>query len=380
MDTLALKRTPLYPLYTKYGAKVVEFGGWEMPVQFSSILKEHEAVRTRVGLFDVSHMGEFSCVGPGAMSFLQELVTNDVFKLVPGRAMYSPMVNASGTTVDDLLIYCFTPTEFWIVVNAGNIDKDWQWMNSLANHHEVTLRDISSQTALLALQGPLAQSVLQRFTPVDLSTIRFYRFAKGDVLGVPCVISRTGYTGEDGFELYAPCEAAEKLWSTILADKSAEGVVPCGLGARDTLRLEATLPLYGHELTEEIGPLEAGLHAFVKLDKESFVGKDALAKQAKDGLSRRVVGLVVKERGIPRAGYRVFQGDKDIGHVTSGTMSPTLGEPIALAILETPYTSVGLNVEIDIRGKRVSATVVETPFYRRSKETPKKRDQGEDRR
>lgn len=366
-----LKRTPLYPLYAKYGAKTVEFGGWEMPVQFSGILDEHQAVRERVGLFDVSHMGEFEVRGSDAQAFLQKLVTNDVSRLQPGMAMYSPMTYESGTCVDDLLVYRFDSDRFWVVVNAGNIDKDFAWMMEHTDGFDVRLENQSTGIALLALQGPLAQAVLQPLTPVDLENLAYYRFVEGQVGDLSVVISRTGYTGEDGFEFYTKANDAERLWELLLTAGKDQGIAPCGLGARDTLRLEARLPLYGHELTDEISPLEVGLGIFVKLNKGDFVGRAALAEQKENGIPRKLVGLELLERGIPRADYRVYStdasGSRDIGFVTSGTMSPTLKQPIGLALIERSYGELETELEVEIRGKRVRAKVVPTPFYKRPK-------------
>lgn len=365
------KRTPLYPLYAKYGAKTVEFGGWEMPVQFSGIIDEHQAVRERVGLFDVSHMGEFEVSGSDAMAFLQRIVTNDVSRLQPGMAMYTPMTYESGTCVDDLLVYRFDSDRFWVVVNAGNIDKDFAWMREHAEGFLVRLENKSSEIALLALQGPLAQDVLQLLTPVDLGTLAYYRFVEGEVGGISVVISRTGYTGEDGFEFYTPAKDVQRLWELLMTAGKGQGIAPCGLGARDTLRLEARLPLYGHELTNQISPLEVGLGVFVKLNKGDFVGRAALAEQKETGIPRKLVGLVLLERGIPRADYRVYSADasggRDIGFVTSGTMSPTLKQPIGLALVERSYGELDNELEVEIRGKRVRAKVVPTPFYKRPK-------------
>lgn len=366
VNPVALKTTPLHAVYGEYGGKTVEFGGWDMPVQFQSILQEHEAVRSRLGLFDVSHMGEFACIGEDAVAFLQGLVTNDVSRLKPGRAMYSPMVNEQGGTIDDLLIYCFSRTRLWIVVNAGNIDKDWAWLTDHSAGYAVQLEDKSDALALLALQGPLSLTALQRYTTLALGSLGYYHFLEGQVAGVDAVISRTGYTGEDGFELYVQRDNAEHLWRTLLAGNADLGIAPCGLGARDTLRLEARLPLYGHELTDDISPLEAGLQPFVKWTTDPFIGQAALAEQKQQGIRRRLVGLIVEGRGIPRAGQHVFQGDTDIGFVTSGTHSPTLRNPIALALVNAAYAVEGTVLNVDIRGKRVSARVVNTPFYKRA--------------
>lgn len=338
-----------------------------MPVQFSSILQEHEAVRTKAGLFDVSHMGEFDVVGGGAADFLQYMVTNDVGKLEPGMATYSPMVNHEGGCVDDLLIYCKARDKFMVVVNAGNIDKDFQWLSEHAKGFDVTLTNESSEIALLALQGPLSEQILQPLTSEDLSDVKFYRFVEGEVAGIPMIISRTGYTGEDGFELYVKADRVQALWRSLLERGTPFGLIPCGLGARDTLRLEAKLPLYGHELTNEITPLEAGLGMFVKFDKGDFIGRAVLARQKEQGVSRKVVAVQLLERGIPRADYRVLRHGTDVGYFTSGTMSPTLKTAIGLALVDIDCIAIDTALEADIRGKNVSALVVKAPFYKRAR-------------
>ncbi|MDQ0188342.1 glycine cleavage system aminomethyltransferase GcvT [Alicyclobacillus cycloheptanicus] len=364
---MSLRRTPLFEIYEAYGAKTVEFGGWEMPVQFSGILAEHEAVRTRGGLFDVSHMGEFEITGPDAIPFLQFLVTNDAARLSPGMAMYSPMVYDHGGCVDDLLVYCFSAERCWVVVNAGNIEKDFAWMSAHTDPFRVTLTNRSSDIALLALQGPRAQEVLQTITSSDLNEVGFYRFVETTVAGAPAVVSRTGYTGEDGFELYVEAAWAVPLWREILDAGQPFGILPCGLGCRDTLRLEARLPLYGHELAEDISPLEAGLGGFVKLDKGDFIGKDALARQKAEGVSRKVVGITMEGRGIPRQGYPVYHAGRQVGYVTSGTQSPTLQIPIGLVLVSADAAAVGSTLQVEIRGKQVPCRVVKTPFYKRAK-------------
>lgn len=364
-----LKRTPLYPLYSKYGAKTVEFGGWEMPVQFTGILDEHQAVRERVGLFDVSHMGEFEVTGPDAEAFLQTMVTNDVSRMQPGMAMYSPMTYESGTCVDDLLVYRFEQNLFWVVVNAGNIDKDFEWMKNHISGFDARITNQSAETGLLALQGPLAEEVLQPLTPLDLNSLNYYRFERGQIGNLSVVISRTGYTGEDGFEFYTKAEDAPALWELLLQAGQDKGILPCGLGCRDTLRLEARLPLYGHELTDEISPLESGLGMFVKLDKGDFIGRAALAAQKEAGIPRKLVGLQLTGRGIPRADYKVYssesEGSREIGFVTSGTMAPTLKLPVGLALIERAFGEIGKELQVEIRGKLIPAKIVRTPFYKR---------------
>lgn len=363
-----LKRTPLYPVYQELGAKTVDFGGFEMPVQFSGIIAEHEAVRTAAGLFDVSHMGEFDVKGPDARKFLQRLVTNDINRLEPGMAMYSPMTYENGGTVDDLLVYCFAPDWFMTVVNASNIDKDFAWMQAaMIPNEQVTLINRSAEISLIALQGPRSESILQQLVSFDLSEIAFYRFQTSKIGDANVVLSRTGYTGEDGFELYVANEYAIELWQSLLKIGKSVGLVPCGLGARDTLRLEAKLPLYGHELTESISPLEAGLGMFVKLDADTFIGRDALREQKATGVTRKVVGFKMIDKAIPRAEYTVLSEDKEIGFVTSGTMSPTLKEAIGIALVEADHATAGTRFFVDVRGKKLQAEVVKTPFYRRPK-------------
>lgn len=365
---MSLKKTPLHSIYAEFGAKTVEFGGWDMPVQYSSILQEHEAVRTRAGLFDVSHMGEFEVTGPQARAFVQYMITNDVSKLEPGMALYSPMTYEHGGSVDDLLVYCFDEHHFDLVVNAGNIDKDFAWLSEHAGKFDVSLRDKSDDIALLAVQGPAAVEIVQSLTDDDVRSLKSFRFLQTQLAGADCVVSRTGYTGEDGFEIYAPAAAAEALWRTILQAGEPYGILPCGLGCRDTLRLEARLPLYGHELTEDISPLEAGLGMFVKLEGDDFIGRDALRAQKEAGISRKLVGIQLLDRGIPRGGYEVFSEDgRQVGVLTSGTMSPTLKLPVGLALVETPLAAVGTRLFVDIRGKKLAAEVIKTPFYKRAK-------------
>lgn len=360
-----LKRTPLYDVY-KDEAKLVPFAGWEMPVQFSGIKAEHEAVRTRAGLFDVSHMGEVEISGPDALALVQKLTTNDASKLQVGQAQYSLMCYPDGGTVDDLLVYR-KEDSFLLVINAANIDKDLEWIEK-HTEGEVVVRDISRETAQLALQGPLAEQILQKLTRTDLSSIGFFRFHHDvDLNGAVALVSRSGYTGEDGFEIYLSPDHAPALWNKILEAGAEEGVVPCGLGARDTLRLEARLPLYGHELSASISPLEAGLGFAVKLDKGDFIGRDALLKQKKEGVSRKLVGLEMIGRGIARAHYPVYVGEEEVGEVTSGTQSPTLGKNVALALIDTRHSETGNRVDVDVRGKRVEAAIVPTPFYKRPK-------------
>jgi aminomethyltransferase len=364
-----LKRTPLFELYKEYGGKTIDFGGWELPVQFSSIKEEHEAVRTKAGLFDVSHMGEIEVKGSDSLPYLQKMMTNDISKIKNGGAQYTAMCYENGGTVDDLLVYKIEDNHYLLVVNASNIEKDYKW---LEKHLEgdVTLENLSEKTAQLALQGPLAEKVLQKLAgEQDLSQIGFFKFQQDVVFaGKKVLISRTGYTGEDGFEIYCDAKDAQELWRAILEAGKEEGVVPCGLGARDTLRFEANLALYGQELTPEISPLEAGIGFAVKLNKEAdFIGKEALKQQKEKGLSRKIVGIEMIDRGIPRHGYPVFKGETQIGEVTTGTQSPTLKKNVGLALISAEYAGIDSEVEVEIRGKRLKAKVVPTPFYKREK-------------
>jgi aminomethyltransferase len=364
-----LKRTPLFEIYKEYGGKTIDFGGWDLPVQFSKIQDEHEAVRTKAGLFDVSHMGEFEVKGTEALAFLQKMMTNDVSKLKNGGAIYTAMCYENGGTVDDLLVYKIEDDHYLLVVNASNIDKDYKW---LEDHIEgnVELINLSEDTAQLALQGPLAETVLQKLAgDTNLSEIGFFKFQQEVQLnGKKALVSRTGYTGEDGFEIYCKPEDAVALWKEILEAGKEEGVLPCGLGARDTLRFEATLALYGQELSKDISPLEAGIGFAVKLNKEAdFIGKEVLKQQKENSLPRKLVGIEMLERGIPRHGYPVYKNDELIGEVTTGTQSPTLKKNIGLALLKLEHTNLDTEVEVEIRGKRLKAKVVATPFYKKEK-------------
>ena len=363
-----LHRTPLFDLYKEYGAKTIDFGGWDLPVQFTSIKDEHEAVRTKAGLFDVSHMGEVEVRGEDSLAFLQKVVTNDVSLLKSGGAQYTAMCYEDGGTVDDLLIYKRTENDYLLVINASNIEKDLKWLVSNKNGN-VSIVNKSEEYALLALQGPVAEEVLQILTDTDLSEIKFFKFKKGiKIAGVDVLISRTGYTGEDGFELYCDSNDAITLWENILEAGKSKGVIPCGLGARDTLRFEAALPLYGQELSKDITPIEAGIGFAVKTNKEAeFNGKAVLLKQKEKGTARKLVGIELLEKGIPRHGYEVFAGGELIGVVTTGTQSPTLKKNIGLALLKSEFTQLGTEIEVQIRKKRLKAKVVATPFYKRSK-------------
>ncbi|QAA22746.1 glycine cleavage system aminomethyltransferase GcvT [Sporolactobacillus terrae] len=362
-----LKITPLYNYYKSQNAKLIDFGGYLLPVQMTGIKNEHHAVRTAAGIFDVSHMGEFGVEGEGAQQFLQEMVTNDVAKAHPGDALYTAMCYEDGGTVDDLLIYCFDTNHYQLVVNAANIDKDFNWLSEHAPQ-SINLTNRSEQIALLAVQGPHALNSVQKITDYDLTSIEHFKFAKHVSLnGVDSLVSRTGYTGEDGLELYCPWDQACSIWNALLEKGASDGLIPCGLGARDTLRFEARLPLYGQELSSTISPLEAGIGFAVKTNKPiDFIGKQALITQKTGGLKRKIVGLEMIDRAIPRSHYKVYAGDKEIGEVTTGTQAPTIGKNLGLALLNSEWTKLGTEVDVDVRGKRKKAKIVKTPFYKRS--------------
>ena len=357
-----LKRTPLYNVHAALGAKLVPFAGFEMPVQYpTGITAEHKAVREKAGLFDVSHMGEFIVRGPQAVDFVSYVTTNDVAALKPGQAHYSTILREDGTIVDDCLVYR-ADDRVLMVVNGSNIDKDFAHISRfLSKFPEATLENISDEIALLALQGPDAARILQQHTDTDLSQIKYYEHRFGKVAGVDVYISRTGYTGEDGFELYFPAEHAEKMWNALTA--SGE-VTPAGLGARDSLRLEMGMALYGNDLDDTTTPLEAALGWLVKMKKGDFVGRDALVKQKEEGLKRKLVGFTTSERSFPRHGYPVFANGKPSGEVRSGTMSPTLGIPIGTAYVPPESATEGSQLEVEIRGRRIPATVQKMPFYK----------------
>lgn len=363
--TNTLKRTVLYDYYAEYGGKTIDFGGWDLPVQFSGIKAEHEAVRTKAGLFDVSHMGEVLVTGEGALAFLQKVMTNDVSKLKIGQAQYTAMCYENGGTIDDLLIYKRDENNYLLVVNASNLEKDLEWMKQHATEN-VVIENKSDDYALLALQGPRAETILQTLTEESLKDIKFFRFKEDvQIAGQSVLISRTGYTGEDGFEIYSTPDAIVTLWESILKAGESEGLIPAGLGARDTLRFEAGLPLYGQELSENISPLEAGLSFVVKLNKEDFIGKQALKEQKEAGIPRKLVGIEMLERGIPRTGYPVLLNDEQIGEVTTGTQSPTLNKNIGFALIQTAHAEIGQEITIQVRKRQLNAVIVQTPFYKR---------------
>ena len=365
-----MKRTPLFPEYKDYGGKTVDFGGWELPVQFGGIKQEHAAVRERAGLFDVSHMGEVQVTGPGTIDFLQYVMTNDTTKPKDGKCQYTALCYKDGGTVDDLVWYRLNEEHALLIVNAANTEKDAEWLVAQSQHFpSVQVEEVSDQYAQIAIQGPAAQTITQRLTDEFLDEISFFSF-KNDVNLASCnvLISRTGYTGEDGFEIYFSPEDAPVLWRRLLEEGREEGIEPCGLGARDTLRFEANLALYGQELSALITPIEAGIGFAVKTEIDAdFIGKDVLKEQKAEGPDRKLVGIEMIDKGIPRNGYPLLYDGKEIGFVTSGTQSPTLGKNVGLALIDASYTGIGTELVVEIRKKRLKAKVVETPFYKRSK-------------
>lgn len=361
-----MKKTPLFETHQALNAKIIDFGGWGMPVQYTSVLEEHRAVRNAAGLFDVSHMGEIEVKGRDALPFLQSLVTNDVSKIPDSGAQYTVMCYPNGGAVDDLLIYRHSQDHYLLCVNASNIEKDFQWILE-NNKTSAEVTDISAQTAQLAIQGPRSESILQKLTETDLSSIRYYHFQRGKISEIDSIIARTGYTGEDGFEIFLPAGKAADLWRALSGVGREEGLLPIGLGARDTLRLEMGYPLYGHELDKDHGPLCAGLGWIVKMDKESnfngdFIGRDALLKQKEHGPVERLIGFEIQGRGIPRAEYPILKNGEVIGKVTSGSFSPSLNKGIGMGYVKTGYAAPGEELEIGIRSNTAPCVVMKPPF------------------
>ncbi|WP_026478871.1 glycine cleavage system aminomethyltransferase GcvT [Alkaliphilus transvaalensis] len=361
------RKTSLFDVHKNHGGKIIDFSGWSLPVEYDGISAEHEAVRTAAGLFDVSHMGEVEVSGKNAFEFVQYLVTNDISVLEDNQIIYTFMCYPHGGIVDDLLVYRFNKDHYYLVINASNVDKDYQWMLENAKEFEVELKNVSDEVSEMALQGPKAEEILQKLTGTNLSEIKFF-YCKRDVnvAGANCMISRTGYTGEDGFEIYLNHRDAVKVWDAIIEAGKEYGIKPAGLGARDTLRFEATLPLYGNEINEDITPLEAGFGMFVKLNKDNFIGKEALAKQKEEGLKRKIVGFEMIDKGIPRHGYPVVADGKEIGFVTTGYLSPTLNKYIGLALVETAYTELGTQLEIQVRKRLMKANVISKRFLQKN--------------
>ena len=363
-----LKRTPFYDIHEQAGAKLIDFGGFEMPVQYDSIRKEHNAVREKVGMFDVSHMGEFYVTGEEALDLIQHITINDASKLVPGKAQYSAMCYEDGGIVDDLLVYMLDKNEYILVVNASNIEKDFEWVDQ-NNSFDAELMNLSDHTCLLAVQGPKAVETLQKLTDTDLSSIKFYTFELGTLAGYDDItLSATGYTGEKGFELYFNKKNVDPdaIWNAIMEAGKEFGIEPCGLGARDTLRLEKGFALYGNDITKDTHPLEARMGWLTKLDKGDFVGRDALLQAKKEGLQRKLMGLTIDDkRSIPRKGYTIVdEEDNEIGFVTSGSRSITMGTNIAMGYVSVDYAEEGKTVYVEIRNKKAEATVTKPPFVK----------------
>ena len=355
-------RTAFYDWHVANGGRMVDFAGWQMPIQYGNIIDEHRTIRTNVGLFDIAHMGRLFVTGPDAISFLNHVVTIDVAKLKPGQVRYALVTNETGGVLDDVLVYCLDDDEFLVVVNASNRTKIVSWFESHLGQQDVTLADRTLSDPMFAVQGPQSFDVLNSLVDLDLETLRYYRNAKTELNGVPVLLSRTGYTGEDGFEIIAAAEHVVGLWKHF----DRLGVAACGLGCRDTLRLEAGMPLYGHELSEDIDPISAGLAFAVHLGS-GVVGEAALREIVDRGPERQRVGLMLEDRRVPREGCRVWVADQEVGEVTSGTFSPTLEQPIAMAFVDNSAANVGSAVEIEVRNSRLPATVCELPFYKRQK-------------
>ncbi len=363
MDT-PLKRTPLFEAHVAAGARMVPFGGWEMPVQYRGIVEEHRTVRSAVGLFDVSHMGEFEVTGSQALAALQSLTTNDVSALEIGQVQYSLLCLPDGGIVDDLTLYRIGTERFMLTVNAANIDKDWAWVTEQSRQFRgAAWRNTSAETALIAVQGPKAEALVGRLADRDVATIGYYRFASGRVAGAETVISRTGYTGEDGFELYLPAPDATRVWRALLEKGAADGVAPIGLGARDTLRLEMRYALYGNDIDETTNPVEAGLGWVVKAAKGEFVGRDAIEKVRVAGPRRKLVGLEMADRAVARHGYPIVKDGHTLGVVTSGSYGPSVDKSIALAYVDAAHAVVGADLGVEIRGQARPGRIVKTPFH-----------------
>ncbi|MBQ7530052.1 glycine cleavage system aminomethyltransferase GcvT [bacterium] len=357
-----LLRTPLYDLHCAEGGKIVDFAGWEMPVEYSGIKNEHLTVRSRAGIFDLSHMGEFLITGSGSQKFIDNLVTNDLYRIEDGQCLYTCMCRESGAIIDDLIVYRFSEDRYWLVVNAANRDKDFAWVRE-HKPEDVTLEDVSLQTALIAIQGPKAQELLQPFTDLNLQNLRYYHLAEANFKDLKAVISRTGYTGEDGFEIYVAWDEAGKVWQAL---RSEADCLPIGLGARDTLRLEAGYSLYGHEITEETTPINTSLGWVVRFTERDFIGKEVLKAQKEAGIETAIVGLVMEGRTIPRSGYTVSADGEVIGKVTSGTFSPSLNKGVCLALVKAKYKAPGTHLQINVRSRQEGAVVERPPFIKGS--------------
>ena len=364
--TAEIRKTALNAVHRRLGAKMVNFGGWDMPVEYSGILSEHQAVRTRAGIFDVSHMGEIEIRGDRALDLVQHVTCNNAANLVDGQIQYSGLMTPAGTFVDDLLVHRISDHHYFLCVNAGNQDSDFEHIRS-NNRFGAQVENNGYRYSLLAIQGPKAPALLQRITKVPLEPIHYYHFAFGDVDGVHCMIARTGYTGEDGFEIYFAPEHSEKLWTDLLEAGSPDGVIPCGLGARNTLRLEASMCLYGHEIDDTTTPWEAGLAWICKPEKGEFLGRDVLIQQKQRGIERKLVGFEMLDKRIGRDGYPVAIGGRELGCVTSGGPAPFLKKNIGMAYLPVAHSAIGTAIEVIVRGQPAAAKIVQTPFYKRPK-------------
>ena len=360
-----MKTTKLYTSQKKLGAKMIEFFGWDLPVEFSGIIGEHMAVRTKAGLFDVSHMGEVLISGKQALDFVQYLTPNNAARLTPDKAQYTALTTPKGTFIDDMLVYCLDEEKYLCVVNAANSDKDYEWILSHKSDFDVSVENQSDSYTQLALQGREAEAILQPLTGINLEEMKTFRTARGSVAGVGALVSRTGYTGEDGFEIYTQSENPAKIWDALLEEGEARGLLPIGLGARDTLRLEATLMLYGNDIDETTTVLEAGLGWLVKFKKGDFLGREALLKQKEEGLHRKIVGFKILGRGIARPHYSVFVNSEKVSEVNSGSYSPYLKKSIGLTYLPIEHTEEGTELDVEIRGSLVKAKVIPLPFYKR---------------
>jgi len=360
--TAPLRRTPLHDVHVKAGARMVPFGGWEMPVQYTGIIEEHRAVRRAVGLFDISHMGEFEIEGPAALATVQRLATNDASSLAVGQVQYTLLCYPDGGIVDDLTLYRLGDARFMLTVNAANIDKDWTWVTERGGGAS-GWRNVSDETALLAVQGPRAEGLVHRLADCDVTRVAYYHFLRGTIAGVPALISRTGYTGEDGFELYVPGSRAEALWYALLDAGRADGIQPVGLGARDTLRLEMKFALYGNDIDQTTNPLEAGLGWVVRPAKGDFIGRSAIEAVRAQGLTRKLAGFEMVEPSVPRHGYRLLDNGAPVGVVTSGSFGPAVERYIGMGYVPAALAAVGSELQVEIRGKPQPARVVRTPFY-----------------
>ncbi len=361
-DTSPLKRTPLHAAHLRLGARMIGFGGWDMPVQYTGIVEEHRTVRAAVGCFDVSHMGEFEFGGPEARAALQRLTTNDVGALEVGQVQYSLLCTEDGGIVDDLTLYRLSEDRYMMTVNAANIDTDWAWITRHLDSR-VQARDVSGDTGLIAVQGPSAEALIGRLSDAETKHVGYYRFARGMVAGVPAIVSRTGYTGEDGFEIYLRAPDTERAWEALLAEGKPDGVAPIGLGARDTLRLEMRYALYGNDIDRTTNPVEAGLGWVVKLGKGDFLGKAAIERVKSEGPTRRLVGFEMVDRAVARHGYRVLQNGAVVGAVTSGSYGPSVDRYIGMGYVRAPTSAVGTELDVEVRGRPQRARVVKTPFH-----------------